>query len=494
MKEQILVTIDEVWRQHRAALEDALAEAIEALENLLRLDEHLRHGHDPEQLERALGPLASANLDLGSLSRVLGHGARSAGMAPERIERVKALIPTLGKMKELWSNTALDEASIEMDENEDEVRKRAEAYLDRLALAFRALRITQLEVRSKYESKTHDAVFADFDWRQLGPGELRAAPPFLVVTRMDGNAGTRLHRLISLLDTGMPLKVVALRSGFRVVRSGPGVHDVSTGLTIETLPLAMRGVHFVQSCAVAPEFETQVLAGLASPRPGVISLLCPRGDEEAAAFRTRAERAVRSRAFPICVYDPDRDPSFVMCVDLSSNPSPDLPWTTERLSGHDSNGQAIEIAQPFTFAQFAASEPELAPELTDPPASSDDLVSLSDYLGFSRRQRIGKHPYITLLDEEGAFVRKVVSSAIVLRCSERIGLWRMLQEISGIENPHVKRGQTTLRNELTAAHEAELEGLRGELEKDVARREKAAVVSAVQKLVARLTRIDQSGN
>ena len=46
MNEQILVNIEEVWRQHRASLEDALTEAIDALQTLLRLDEHLRHGHD----------------------------------------------------------------------------------------------------------------------------------------------------------------------------------------------------------------------------------------------------------------------------------------------------------------------------------------------------------------------------------------------------------------------------------------------------------------
>jgi molecular chaperone GrpE (heat shock protein) len=485
MKEQILVTIEEVWRQNRTALEDAIAEAIDALENLLRLDEYHRHGHDPKQLGRALGPLASTNLDLGSLSRMLGQGARSRMMAPERVERIEQLIPALGEMKELWSNTALDAASIELSEDEDEVRERAEAYLNRLASVFRALRITQLEVRSKYDSQAHDAVFAHFDWRELGPGEIQSSPPFVVLVRMDGDARPQLQRLVSLLDTGMPLKLVALRSSVR---------DAPAGLKIETLPLAMRDVHFVQSCSVAPEFEQQVLACLAAPRPGVISLLCPRGDEAQATFESRAERAVRSRAFPICIYDPDRDPSFVMGFDLSSNPSPELPWTMETLSGQDANGQAIELEQPFTFAQFAASEPEFACELTNPPSDSDVLVPLSDYLGFSRRQRLGKLPFLSVLDESGAIVRKVVSPTLVRQSSERIRLWRMLQEISGIDNPHVKRGQTTAQNELRAQHEAELQSLRRELENDVARREKAAVVSAVHKLVARLTGIDPSSN
>jgi len=485
MKEQILVIIKEVWRKHRAALEDALTESIDALEDLLRLDEYHRHGHDPDQLGRALGPLASNNLDLGSLSRVLGQGARSDTMAAERIERIEELISTLLEMKQLWSKTELDSASIEIEDDEDEVRERAEAYLNRLALVFRALRITQLEVRSKYDSRVHDAIFAQFDWRELGPGEIQSAPAFVVLARMDGDTPPKLHRLISLLNTGMPLKVIALRSSVR---------DAPSLMTIETLPLAMRDVHFVQSCSIVPELETLVLACLAAPGPGLVSLLCPREDEGQAAFQTRAERAIRSRAFPMCVYDPDRDPSFVMCFDLSSNPSPELPWTMETLSCQDPNGQTIELEQPFTFAHFAASEPEFAAELKDPPASSDHLVSLTEYLGFSRRQRVGKLPFISLADEGGALVRKVVSPGLVRQSWERIRLWLMLREISGIDNPHVKRGQTIVQNELRAEHQAELESLRRELESDVTRREKAAVVSAVHKLVARLTGIDPSRN
>jgi hypothetical protein len=406
-------------------------------------------------------------------------------MAPERIERIEELIPTLIEMKQLWSHAELDTASIEIGDDENQVRERAEAYLNRLASVFRALRITQLEVRSKYDSRAHDATFAQFDWRELGPGEIQSAPPFVVFMRVGGDADPQLHRLISLLDTGMPLKVIALRSSVR---------DAPTQLTIETLPLAMRDVHFVQSCSIVPDLEKQVLDCLAAPRPGLVSLLCPRGDEGQAAFQTRAERAVRSRAFPIFVYDPDRDLSFVMCFDLSSNPSPELPWIMETLSSRDSNGQAIELEQPFTFAQFAASEPEFASELADPPESSDHLVPLSEFLGFSRRQRVGKLPFISLADEGGALVRKVVSPGLVRQSWKRIQLWRMLQEISGIDNPHVKRGQTVVQNELRAQHEAKLESLRRELENDVSRREKAAVVSAVHKLVARLTGVDPSRN
>ncbi|MBW2688234.1 MAG: hypothetical protein JRE19_20395, partial [Deltaproteobacteria bacterium] len=215
MKEQIRQAVEAVWRHHCAALEDALAESIGELQNLLRLDDYKRHRHDPDRLERALGPLAATNLDVGSLSRVLGKGTRSRAIAPERLKRVQELIQTLGEMKQAWSTTSTDFGSVELEKEENEIRELAEEHLNRIARVFRALRIAQLEIRSKYESETHDALFADFDWRQLGPAELRLCPPFVVMARLDGDHGAQLRKMMSLLESRVPMKIAALRSSLR---------------------------------------------------------------------------------------------------------------------------------------------------------------------------------------------------------------------------------------------------------------------------------------
>jgi len=332
MKEQILQPVEEVWRHHCAALNDALAETITALKNVLRLDEYHRHGHDADHLERALGPFAETSLDLGSLSRVLGDSALSRSMAPERLKRVQELIQTLGEMKEACSITPTDFATVEIETEENEILELAEEHLNRIARVFRTLRMAQLEVRSKYESATHDAVFADFNWRQLGPGELRLCPPFVVMARLYDDSGAQLRKMMSLLESGMPIKIAAHRSSLREVYAPASDTSVPSTMSIETLPLAMRGVYFLQTCVAAPDFQKQIFEGLTAPRPGVISVLCQRDGEKQAAFHSRAERAVLSRAFPMCVYDPDRANRFGMCFDLSSNPAPDTLWTTETLS------------------------------------------------------------------------------------------------------------------------------------------------------------------
>lgn len=487
MKEQVRHSVEEVWRHDCAALDEALSESIRELEDLLRLDEYHRHRHDPDTLERALGPLAESNLDLGSLSRLLDKSTHSRAIAPERLERVRALIETLDEMKEAWSNAPPDLASVDIQQDESEIRELAEAHFNRVARVFRALRIAQLEIRAKYESETHDSVFADFDWRQLGPGELRLSPPFLVMACIDGGSGAELRKMMSLLESRMPIKIAALRSGLREVYSPGSDIRVPAMMSIETLPLAMRGVYFLQTCVADPDLQKRLFDGLTAPRPGVISLLCQRSDEEQAAFQRRAERAVRARAFPICVYDPGRAGRFVMCFDLSSNPSPDAPWTTETLSGLDPAGQGVDVEETFTFAHFAASEAEFAEELSDAPADDDSLIPMPDYLSFSRQQRVGKHPSISLVGKDGSIVRKVVSQAIALQCADRLHLWRTLQELSGVDNPHVNATRTALENELGAQHRAALKNLKRETEQNVAGREQVAVASAMRNLVAHLT-------
>ncbi|MBW2551784.1 MAG: hypothetical protein JRE73_13705 [Deltaproteobacteria bacterium] len=483
MKEQILQPVEDVWHHHCAALNDALAETISELKNVLRLDEYHRHGHDADHLERALGPFAATNLDVGSLSRVLGESGVSRAMAPERLKRVQELIQTLGEMKEAGSITPADFATVEIAKEEHAIRELAEEHLNRIAQVFRTLRIAQLEIRSKYESETHDAVFADFNWRNLGPGELRSCPPFVVMARLDDDGGAQLLKMMSLLESGMPIKIVAHRSSLREVYAPASDTSVPSTMTIETLPLAMRGVYFLQTCVAAPDFQERLFEGLTAPRPGVISVLCQRNDEVQAAFQSRAERAVRARAFPM-------SHGFVMCIDLSSNPSPDMLWTNETLSGQDAQGQPVEVEEAFTFAHFAASEPEFAAELTDPPAVADDLIPLTDYLGFSRRQRVGKLPFISLAGKDGSIVRKVVSPMLALQCSDRLHLWRTLQEISGIDNPYVNTARAKLEQESGAQQEALVKNMQQEMEKEAARREQAAVASAMRRLVVRLTGVE----
>ena len=486
----LLGAVDELWQRHRASLEEAFTDAIRGLEELVHVDDYHHHAHDRDELERSLGPLGGSNVDLGSLSRMLRDSTHSRAMPPDRLARVQGLIPQLARIKQELPMALSESTLVDIERGQDEILPLAEDHLNRAAHVFRTLRTAQMEVRSKYESETHDAFFEDFSWRQLGPNELRLCPPFVVAACLDERSSETLRKMMSLLETGMPIKILALRSSLREVHSAVADTSVPATLSVEMLPLAMRGVHFAQTCACIPEFENQFFAAIVAPRPGVISLLSARDGEEREAFERRAEGAMRSRAFPMCTYDPDSAKSFVDCFDLSSNPSPDEIWTGETLSGPDLLGHPLEVEEAFTFAHFAASDPEFERDLSDPPESTDDLVSMADYLELSRQQRAGKLPVIWCVGEEGSVVRKVVSQAVALQCAERRHLWCTLREIAGVSNPHVEAARSDLRQELTAQQEKTVRKLRTDMEQHIAQREKAAVATAMRNLVVKLTGVE----
>ncbi len=493
MQEPILRTIAEVWGRHCDAFNDALAGSIDGLQNLIRLDEYHRHGHDPAELARGLGPLGASQLNVESLSRTLDSGVPARTMEPQRLARVRALLPTLQEMRDAWTGARMESAQVTFDEDEAEILRRAEAHFNRLAEVFRAIRIAQLEIRSKYEPQTHDPLFADFNWRRLGPGELQLSPPFLVTADVEGGGRAILHKALGLLETGMPMKLLAVRASVRddLERTAG---RLPPAVTFETLPLAMRAVYLLQTSSAAPDLAEQLLAALTAPRPSVISILGPRRNEDQSAFRARAERAVRARAFPVCTYDPDRADRFGLCLDLSANPSPSVAWEVSPLEASDPDGTPVRIEEPFTYAHFAAAEPDFQADFAEVAEAANDLVPLTEYLQLLRRQRAGKRPFILLLRENEGFTRKVVSERLALQCEERLQVWQMLQEISGVDNPHVSRARAELETQLAGQRESQLQALRQQLETEATARERAAITATVRRLVARLTGVDPASN
>jgi hypothetical protein len=235
----------------------------------------------------------------------------------------------------------------------------------------------------------------------------------------------------------------------------------------------MRGVYFLQSSVAAPDYHNRLFEGLTSPRPTLLSLLEQGDSENGSDYQLRAQRALRSRAFPAVVYNPDLARGFVACFDLSGNP---------------------ESQAEFNFAHFAAGEDDFAGEFSAPDAKADprSMVAVTSYLDLSRRQRVGKLPVIQLGDADGKEHTRLVSQAVVTQMSDQIHLWKTLQELAGVDNPFVIHTRESLTAEYGAKQKAMLKSQQEELQKDQSRREQLAVASAVQRIVSHFTGVDAS--
>jgi pyruvate-ferredoxin/flavodoxin oxidoreductase len=407
---------------------------------------------------------------------------------------VQALIPELAQIQRELSGTFVDSALfVDIERDHNQIISLAEDHLERASRVFRTLRKAQMEVRSKYEPELHDDPFEGFHWRELAPSELRHCPPFVVIARLDEQGSATLLEAMSLLETNLPITILLLRSSVHESIAVGVDTVVPAALSVEMLPIAMRGVHFAQTCTAVDGFAAQCFGALEAPRPSVLSVLTARDGEGAEAFEKRAESAMRSRAFPIVSYDPDRADRFVDCFDLTSNPAPDETWTTETLRGSDPAGHAIELEEAFTFAHFASGEPELESAYTDPAEDTDDLIPMAEYLDLDREQRAGKQAFVRRNDERGVVVRKVVSNAVTLQCAERRNLWCTLREVSGLDDPRAEAAQAALAQERNAQQQAsaaqlraEMARLRAEMEATMAERERAAVATAVRNIVTTL--------
>ena len=468
---QILQPVEEVWQHHCTALQEALDETIRELQNLIRLDEYHRHGHEENHLKDTLGPFARSNLNLSSLSKVLDKSGVSRRMSEARLKRINGLLERLGDIKNSCDKKSMDLPVMDIGEDEKTIHVTAETHLNKVANIFANLRMAQLEIRSKYKPSVHDNVFENFNWRLLSPAELAVCPPIVIIARLSDDSGDTLRKIMSLLESRKPFKITALRKTLKKVYSPTADPSVPATMAVETLPLAMRGVYFLQSCIADPRLKAQLFAAFSSPRPTMISLLANKENESDEQLLLRAERAMRSRAFPSIVYNPDQAKGFVTCFDLSSNP-----------------GQE----EPYTFADFAAEETDYADEFSDPPEgfSESNLVPVNEFLELARHQRVGKLPCVILPGENP--VKKVASQAVVTQTSDQLHLWRTLQEITGEDNPFVKSTAATLREEHGAQQKALLENMQKDMEETTAHLEQVAVASAVQKLVSQLTGVDST--
>jgi pyruvate/2-oxoacid:ferredoxin oxidoreductase beta subunit/ferredoxin len=103
---------------------------------------------------------------------------------------------------------------------------------------------------------------------------------------------------------------------------------------------------------------------------------------------TQARNAVKSRAFPLMMYDPDISPIFSKRLVLDGNPSPTRDWVMER----NETGEEV----PYTFLSWAKTE-----------------------------GRFKKH-----FDKVGDPTTPSMISAM----QDRLDNWRLLQQLAGIEN------------------------------------------------------------
>jgi ferredoxin len=460
----------------------------ERLRDLLELDRMSSSaGRTPEALTAQLGGAGADLIDLSALSQTLPSRPGPAQLDEDRRKRVEEALATieshLEQQGQLPGVVFLHPPEVDLplpgEEREEHPDPLAAAvgYFDgtarRLATVFRAARVATLEAQGNYRPEFHDEVLADMDWEGFSADELALVPLVAVVTTGRSLRQRGQGSLSRLLRSSRPVHVIVLDE----VGATDEAEDLSAfHLDLGYLVMAHREAFAVGSNLARPDRLTEGLVRMVrAPRPGVALIELPA--RELASWQVlMADAALRGRACPAFLYDPDAGTTWAERFELDGNPDPECTWPSQSIR-YLEQGEEKTLEAAFTFADAVALEPAYLRHLrVIPPVAWDDEVQqpLADYVeALDQENRQPGIPYLWVIDEAENLQRAVVTRDLAIACRDRVRGWRILQEFGGYENSYAQRAATEAREqvlaeaaqeraELEEAHAEELAGARGE--------------------------------
>jgi pyruvate-ferredoxin/flavodoxin oxidoreductase len=150
-----------------------------------------------------------------------------------------------------------------------------------------------------------------------------------------------------------------------------------------------------------------------------------------------ARFALEGRAFPFLVFDPDAGATIADCMDLGGNPELDETWPTYELEYVDDDGETKKMELPVTTADWAATEGRFKKHFKriKPDDWSDDQVPFHEFLDLAGEERVGRTPFIWVIDGEKKLGRLACSIEMVQLAEDRLLYWSQLKELAGLEVP-----------------------------------------------------------
>ena len=178
--------------------------------------------------------------------------------------------------------------------------------------------------------------------------------------------------------------------------------------------------------------------------------------------------ALEGRAFPFLIFDPDAGATIADCMDLSGNPDLDQTWPTYELEYVDEEGQAQKMELPVTTADWAATEGRFKKHFKriKPEEWNEDQVLFHEFIDLSEDERVGKTPFIWVIDGEKKLGRLACSMEMVLLGEDRLLYWSQLRELAGLEVPASVRAD--IADDMEAEFEAKAAAIRTDYEAQLA--------------------------
>jgi ferredoxin len=435
----------------RAPLEE-IGELVAKLTDILTVDDlKSAEARSPQRLKASVGARYDDAFDFEAWSRLLEQGPQPAALPESRRRRIRSARSVLASQRFFALPGAEPRGADRPAPHSfvfDGCAGAIDAYRERTAEMVelvKAIAIAELEIGNGYREPEHDAFFAHFDETSLEPDELAQFPPYLVCLRAKECTARENARILELLSSGLPIKVL-VQTGDLMPESSLGDGRLALGAgsaRLASMAVALDDTYVLQSASSSLyQLKDRIREAITHPGPALVSVFT--GSAEKAPDLPgylRSAIATQSRAFPSFSFDPRAGDDWATRFRIEDNPQPEIDWPLERLEYEDEDLQRISQDVAFTFVDFAAADRRYARHLSRVPRSDwhADMVEVGEYLGLCEEDARGKVPYVLMVDEGDVLQRLVVDRALIRsarRCAEA---WRRLQELCGIRDSRARQ-------------------------------------------------------
>lgn len=429
------------WMSQVGDFAEELAELVHRLESRLQAEFARSAGAlSAQHLQASVATGREDELDFDVLSSLLVTSERAPEMPLRRQERMRRALGVLKKLQPLFDTRVPFEGEPPvlldtMTESCDDALSLHQGLSQTMVGFFAALRIARLELAEAYLERLYDPFFARFCADDLEDEERRLCPPTLLVLGATSISAADQRKVIDLLNSGMPIKVLALIPD--VCNAHFGDDDLPGCGWIAQLPqmvMTLNRAYVLQTTNANVEHLLEGLAsGLRYAGPALFSIYAGSGlTNPGLSPYLVAASALESRAIPALAYDPSAGETWAERFSLDGNPDLDEDWAADEYAGS---------RLPFTIADFLAGDSRCAQyfrRISD-DLSNDSLIPVGDFLSLAAHAQRGKLPFLVMIDQHGEAHRVVPSRVIVRAAQHARRNWHSLQELAGINNSHVAR-------------------------------------------------------
>ena len=452
---------------------DQVGELVLKLSEILKADfMKSDQARTPEKLQHSLGTGYEAAFDFEAMSRILTKARPKDSLPEKRRRRIRAALSVL-QLQRFFAPAHESGAQRGREQPHcfafDSCTRALQAFQERLpemVALVKAVSIAELEIENRYRESKHDPFFNRFDASSLVPRDLEWFPSYLVCLRDGRYDGREEAKLIEILSSELPLKVLVQTDDI-LGQSSVGAGQFSFGaksLQRASMAVGLGGAYVLQSSSSnLYQLTDQLLRGLRSQGPALFSIFSG-AVRDAADFPPylTAASAMQSRAFPAFTYDPGAGRDWASRFFIGDNPQAGLDWPVESFRYEDEHLQRVSEDVAFTFVDFVASDKRYAKHFAHVPRSRwhEGMIPVREFLELGVEGTPEAVPYVLMVDENDVLQKVIVEDKLIhgaRRCGE---MWRSLQELGGIDNSHARRLLEREREVWEREKERELEELR----------------------------------